>query len=48
VAFGVALDMLHWAMSIALYRCIAMAIKTTNNLPAFPFVVDSVVAHNHS
>jgi hypothetical protein len=31
VAFGVALDMLHWAMCFVLHQQIAMAIKTAND-----------------
>jgi hypothetical protein len=31
VAFGVALDMLHWAMHFILHRQTAMAIKMANN-----------------
>ncbi len=31
VASGVALDMLHWAMSFVLHRRTAMAIETANN-----------------
>ena len=31
VAFSIALDVLHWAMCIVLYHCIAMAIEMANN-----------------
>jgi hypothetical protein len=50
VAFSVAPDVLHRAMRIASYRCIAMAIKTACNLRECFIIVDSVaiVAHNHS
>ncbi len=35
VASSEALDVLHWAMFPALYRCIAMAIEIVTDLPAF-------------
>ena len=35
VALSEALDVLHWAMRPALYRCIATAIEIVVNLPAF-------------
>jgi hypothetical protein len=46
-ASSVALEVLHWAMSIAPCCCIAMAIKTAKDLPAFFFIIAFVVAHNH-
>ena len=46
VASRIALDVIHWAMRIMRYRCIAMAIKTANNLSAFFIIVDFVVTHN--
>jgi hypothetical protein len=46
VASRIALDVIHWAMRIMGYRCIAMAIKTANNLSAFFIIVDFVVTHN--
>jgi hypothetical protein len=45
VAFSVALDVLHQAMHIMLYYCIAMAIEMANNLPAFFVMVDFIVTH---
>ena len=48
VSSSVALDVLYWARLIVLYHCIAMAIKTANDLAAFFVVVRSVVGHNHS
>ena len=48
VASIVDLDVLHRAMYIALYRCIAMAIEKASNFPVFCVIVNSVVAHNHS
>jgi len=35
VASSEALDVLHWAMRPASYRCITMAIEIVVNLPAF-------------
>ena len=35
-----ALDVLHWVMHPALYRCIAMAIEIAINFPSF-FVTDN-------
>jgi len=35
VASSEALDVLNWAMRLASYRCIAMAIEIVVNLPAF-------------
>ena len=35
VASSEALDVLHWAMRPALYRCIAIAIEIVVGLPAF-------------
>jgi len=35
VALSEALDVLHWAMRPASYRCIAMAIEIVVDLPAF-------------
>ena len=40
VASTEALDVLHWVMHPALYRCIAMAIEIGNNFPSF-FVADN-------
>jgi hypothetical protein len=42
VASSEALDMFHWAMRPALYRCIAMAIEIAINPPAFVVAVDSL------
>ncbi len=47
-SFEQSLDVLHQAMRLALYRCIAMAIEIVVNLPAFFVVVDFVVGHNHN
>ncbi len=47
VAYSEALDVLHWGMSPASYRCIAMAIEIVINLPAFfrpPSMMDAVSA----
>jgi hypothetical protein len=35
VALCEALDVIRWAMGPAYYRCIAMAIEITSDLPAF-------------
>jgi len=43
VASSEALDVLHRAMRPNLYRHIRMAIKIASNLPAFFFVVDSLL-----
>jgi hypothetical protein len=52
VALSEALDVLHWAMSPALYCGICMAIEIASNLPAFFFVVYSLlpttIAKKHS
>jgi hypothetical protein len=48
VALHEAMDVLHWAMCIALYCPSGMGIKIVINLPAFFVIIDSVVAHNHS
>jgi hypothetical protein len=40
VASSEALDVLHWAMGPALYRCIAIAIEIAIDLPAFFIAVD--------
>ena len=45
VASSEALDVLHWVMHPALYRCICMAIKIASDLPAFFIVVDFFVGH---
>jgi hypothetical protein len=42
-----ALDVLHWAMRPASYRCITMAIEIVVDLPAFFVADDFVVGHNH-
>jgi hypothetical protein len=47
VALHEATDALHWVMQIAPYFPGGMGIEIVVNLPAF-FVVNSVVAHNHS
>jgi hypothetical protein len=47
LASSEALNVLHWAMRPALFRCIAMAIKIVVDLPAFFCLVDFVVGHNH-
>jgi hypothetical protein len=38
--FEWSLDVLHWAMRLGLYRCIAMAIEIASNSSAFFVVVD--------
>jgi hypothetical protein len=43
VASSVVLDVLHQALQITLYCCITVAIETTNDLPEFFIVFDSVV-----
>jgi hypothetical protein len=40
VASSEALDVPHWAMRLAVYRRICMAIKIASNLPTFVVVVD--------
>jgi hypothetical protein len=44
VASSEALDVLYWAMRLALYRCITMAIKIANNFSAFFVAVNSLFA----
>jgi hypothetical protein len=44
VASSEALDVLHWAMRLATYRCIAMAIEIASNLSAFFVAVNSLFA----
>ena len=44
VASSEALDVLHRAMRLASYRCIAMAIEIVVDLPAFFVVVDLLLA----
>jgi hypothetical protein len=44
VASSEALDVLHWAMHPASYCRIRMAIEIASNLPAFFFVVFSLLA----
>jgi hypothetical protein len=48
VASKVALDMLHWAMHLALHQRIVMAIGIVIDLPAFFVFLDSMFAHNVS
>ena len=43
VASSEALDVLHRAMHLASYRCIAMAIEIASDLPAFFVAVDSLL-----
>jgi hypothetical protein len=43
-----ALDVLYWEMYPALHRCIPMAIKIASDFPAFVYIGNFVVAHNHS
>ncbi len=47
LASSVALDVLHLAMGVALYRCIAMVIKMVCNVGVCFIIVDSVLAYNH-
>jgi len=42
VASSEALDVLHWAMRLASYRHIRMAIEIASNLPAFFVVINSL------
>jgi hypothetical protein len=42
VASNEALDVLHWTMRPASYRCIAMAIEFASDSPAFFVAVDSL------
>jgi hypothetical protein len=52
VASSEALDMLHRAMRLASYRCIAMAIEIASDLPSFLLLLISlsqtIVAKLHS
>jgi hypothetical protein len=48
VASSEALGVLYWVMHPTLYRRIHMMIKFASNSPAFSFVFDFVVSHNHS
>jgi hypothetical protein len=48
VASSEALDVHYQEICPALYRRIRMTIKIASNLPAFVWIVDFVVAHNHS
>jgi hypothetical protein len=51
VASSEALDVLHWAMRLASYRHIRMAIEIASNLPAFFVVINSLsltaIANTH-
>jgi hypothetical protein len=44
VASSEALDLLHWAMRLASYRCIAMAIEIARDSSAFFVAVNSLFA----
>jgi hypothetical protein len=44
VALSEALDVLHQAMRLALYRCIAMAIEIASNSSSFFVAVNSLFA----
>jgi hypothetical protein len=44
VALSEALDVLHWVMCPASYRCIAMAIKIASSLPAFFVAIDLLLS----
>jgi hypothetical protein len=48
VASRKALDVLHWAMCLASYHHIRMAIEITSNLPALFVIVGFVMGHNRS
>jgi hypothetical protein len=48
VALHQAMDALHCAMRIALYRTGGLVIKIVIDLPAYFVIVDSVVTNNHS